>query len=107
MSTPAPSGCRPAALVFCRQPRVGKRIDERHSFRAMIQRPLHFVDIAVFSHQFYRENLPCRMGPHILRDTKRLCGPLHIFPNGLTRPVFFGVPARKDPLFPRVFFEVR
>ena len=63
----------------------------------MVECLAHPLDVAVALHQVHGVDLAHTVRTHVLRQTERLCGPLHVGPNGLTGPMLAGPAARKGP----------
>ena len=106
MSTHFSPGSRPPPSVLGLQLLVSQCIDHGHALAVVVQCPPYFFDVPVLFHQFHRVNLPETVRGHVLRQSERLSGPLDILPDGLTGVMLPGIPAGKDPEFPRMVPEV-
>lgn len=82
---PSPRGLRAAAAY--RQPplrqHVGHGIDRRHGTALMIQRTADPLDVSILRHKVNCVNLPCRVGAHVLRQSKGPGSPLDVLPDRL------------------------
>ena len=107
MSTGFPSFCGSAAAVLGLQLLVSQCVNHGNALAVVIQCPPDFLNIPVLFHQFHGINLPKTVWGYVLRQTERLCRPLHILPNCLPCVVLPWIPSGENPVFPCVLSQVR
>ena len=90
----------PGFFVFCSQLGISKRINQRDFGALMVQRPAHFVNIAILVQQLDGVNLSRGMCADVLRQPESPRRSFKVFPNRLATSVLSGVCAMLENIKP-------